>query len=404
MSEQVFKPQQLEKALALFSIKKTDLAGALGLSPKTITAYLAGTIAPSFKVLELLLKEIPRLPLEWYYLPDQPKKTENEEKFAYRSKLTTSKQERMKNESLKDIFSNGLQYLSGFFKAPPAIRFVQAPDLELLREQDTDQARKAIKNEIDKLAREQRALWGLGNAPISSLVAHAEANGIWCTRISGVEKVDAFSFWVTPDLPFVLLNNNKSAVRTRFDLAHEIGHLIIHQNINWRLYRSDSKYRKQIEDEADCFASCFLLPEESFGLHIRELGLSLSSLQSIKPQWGASIACMIMRAEQLGIIDEDKKQYLLIRLSQFGWRKCEPYDQGENVIPYEQVQLFNKVVKALVEQEKLSEFDILKNVGLNIETFCEYFSVDKGIFRKAPELNNVISALFGSEKGKETLN
>lgn len=63
--------------------------------------------------------------------------------------------------------------------------------------------------------------------------------------------------------PFIILGTNKGvAVRRNFDLAHELGHLVLHRHIQFDLL-SPEEY-KTIEHEADIFASEFLLPEEAF--------------------------------------------------------------------------------------------------------------------------------------------
>lgn len=41
--------------------------------------------------------------------------------------------------------------------------------------------------------------------------------------------MDAFSFWSAEGRPFIFLSRVKTAERSRFDLAHEIGHLILTQ-------------------------------------------------------------------------------------------------------------------------------------------------------------------------------
>ncbi|MCH6544747.1 MAG: ImmA/IrrE family metallo-endopeptidase, partial [Deltaproteobacteria bacterium] len=69
--------------------------------------------------------------------------------------------------------------------------------------------------------------------------------------------VDAFSFWHGAR-PCIFLNPSKrSASRSRFDIAHELGHLVLH---------ADAAPGSPIhEKEANAFASAFLLPRETFG-------------------------------------------------------------------------------------------------------------------------------------------
>src|SRR5699024_3355284 len=105
--------------------------------------------------------------------------------------------------------------------------------------------------------------------------------------------IDACSTWDKDNRPFVFLNYDKgSAVRSRFDLAHELGHLLLHSQIKESDFNKRSIY-KRIEQEANYFASSFLLPEESFGNDLQIN--SLSHYIVLKEKWKVSIAAMIYR-------------------------------------------------------------------------------------------------------------
>ncbi|MEK2654790.1 ImmA/IrrE family metallo-endopeptidase [Pseudomonas aeruginosa] len=43
-------------------------------------------------------------------------------------------------------------------------------------------------------------------------------------------QVNAFSCWRRGVTPFVFLNTQKSAEASRFDAAHELGHLVLHRH------------------------------------------------------------------------------------------------------------------------------------------------------------------------------
>lgn len=73
-------------------------------------------------------------------------------------------------------------------------------------------------------------------------------------RIVDAAEVDAFSMW-RQSTPFVFLNTKKSAEHSRFDAAHELGHLVLH--------RHGSPQGREAEREANAFASAFLMPRAS---------------------------------------------------------------------------------------------------------------------------------------------
>jgi Zn-dependent peptidase ImmA (M78 family) len=124
-------------------------------------------------------------------------------------------------------------------------------------------------------------VWGLGDGPLPNLVQLAESRGI---RVLGLPKaaeaVDAFSVW-SEGFPYVFVCRAKSPERARFDLAHEIGHLILHS----RSGAVDS--RKGVEREADQFASAFLMPDDSLKRTLR-FNASISEILSARSYYGVS--------------------------------------------------------------------------------------------------------------------
>jgi hypothetical protein len=117
--------------------------------------------------------------------------------------------------------------------------------------------------EIELIATKTRRHWGLGDGPIANTVALLETQGVILSRFSmGSEEVDAFSCWIS-GCPFIVLGAGKqSAVRSRFDAAHELGHLILHRDISQEDLENP-KMRARLEKEANQFAGAFLLPRTS---------------------------------------------------------------------------------------------------------------------------------------------
>ena len=84
------------------------------------------------------------------------------------------------------------------------------------------------KEEIKQKAIDLRNLLQLGDGPINDMTHVAERMGIR-VMFSDLdsEKIDAITCWVN-DQPYIILNSRRlSSVRIRFNLAHEIGHIIL---------------------------------------------------------------------------------------------------------------------------------------------------------------------------------
>ncbi len=103
--------------------------------------------------------------------------------------------------------------------------------------------------------------------------------------------------------------------RVRFSIAHELGHLVLHQSL----------HGTSMEHEANLFAQELLLPEAAMR---REMagGITLASLATIKQRWGVSMAALAMRATELNLISKRQLSYLMAKLNSHGWRTQEPVE------------------------------------------------------------------------------
>lgn len=114
--------------------------------------------------------------------------------------------------------------------------------------------------------------------------------------------------------PIVILSADRPADRVRLSLAHELGHLVMHQPL---------PATPSIHEEADHFAGAFLLPAEAMRQEIGST-TTLESFLSLKLKWGVSVQALIVRAHELGLITPRKYRTLFQRLSARGWRMHEP--------------------------------------------------------------------------------
>jgi Zn-dependent peptidase ImmA (M78 family)/DNA-binding XRE family transcriptional regulator len=184
-----------------------------------------------------------------------------------------------------------------------------------------------------------RAAFGLSpHTPVRNLLNLLEKNGVFVFAIPlSVEEHDSYSVWADtqPRRPVIMISSGKPGDRQRFSLAHELGHLVMHDTFPEGL--------KKIEDEADRFASEFLLPEDAMRSAI-ESPVTLTSLARLKPRWGVSIAALIVRARQLGIITDRQAKYLHQQMHGEKWDKTEP----ENLnISVEKPRAFKRMAEVL---------------------------------------------------------
>jgi hypothetical protein len=103
-------------------------------------------------------------------------------------------------------------------------------------------------------ARQVRSEWRVPAGPIEKVVDLLEEHGVLVLRLPlDSADVDAFSLPFA-DRPVVVLGADKNdRARSRFDAAHELGHLVMHGESVWGI--------KEVETQAHKFAAEFLMPE-----------------------------------------------------------------------------------------------------------------------------------------------
>jgi Zn-dependent peptidase ImmA (M78 family)/transcriptional regulator with XRE-family HTH domain len=231
---------------------------------------------------------------------------------------------------------------------------------------------------IEEAAVVAREHWGLGRGPIDDTIGVLENAGALVVKeeLGGV-KMDGVSVWCSIERrPYVLLASDKaSAVRSRFDAAHELAHLVLHKNV-----REDDLNRiehAELERQAHKFASAFLLPAQSFANDVTRL--DLDSFVSLKSKWRVSISAMVMRCHQLDFISDAYKEKLFKYMSARGWRKSEPLD---DLLPIEQPSSLASAIKLVIEAGRYSREQFCELVGLEPGDIESLASLPKGYLRQ----------------------
>lgn len=175
-----------------------------------------------------------------------------------------------------------------------------------------------------QMVRSAREWMGVGSFdPIPNVARALERAGILVVGSSqSIPKHQGVSYW--PDFPvgrpIICFTRGMAGDRQRLTLAHELGHLLLHQ------IRDPEE--DQAEAEAFRFAGALLLPMEAATEAIRP-PVTLNSLARIKAHWGIAISALVRRCLDLQIIDEPRRVSLEKQISARGWRKEEPVEVPE---------------------------------------------------------------------------
>jgi Zn-dependent peptidase ImmA (M78 family)/DNA-binding XRE family transcriptional regulator len=219
--------------------------------------------------------------------------------------------------------------------------------------------------EIEDLALATRRKMGLqGNGPIENLTRLCEASGIIVSKFTIANSLDAFSTWIDLEgekRPLILVDTIKdSPGRLRFNIAHELGHIILHRSLSRMC--GENQLHKEIERQADLFASAFLMPKSSFKERVHAHGTSLEDIFNLKREWRTSMQAIIYRMTDLSIINSEYNIKLNKKISYLGFRKKEP---GDEYIPFEEPELFTLAFKVMEE----SGVNIVEYLKSNLQLF-----------------------------------
>src|SRR6185312_8949253 len=230
---------------------------------------------------------------------------------------------------------------------------------------------------IEEVAAECRRFWQLGDGPIADVVLTLENNGVIVSSSKlETETLEAFSQWCKKDgTPYLVLGADKCvAARMRFNAAHELGHLILHRGLEKRHLNSPAIH-KAIEIQAHRFAGAFLLPAGRFAEEI--WAPNLEGFRSLKGYWRVSIAAMISRSEQLGIIDSEQSRRLWIYMNRKEWRKEEPLD---NQLEPERPRLLRRSFQMMTEEGIKTRDQIIYDLRLTPSDVEELGLLPMGFF------------------------
>lgn len=353
-------PSRIRNARVARGFTITELAECLDVTKQAISQYELGHSIPSGEVFMRIVNTL-KFPTSYFYKPmplDSPKGT-----VFYRSlKSTAQKSRDMQSSRLdmqEDVFSLVQEYLDF-----PEVNLPNAEDMPL---------GDLSSDEIENMASRLRTYWGLGNGPISNITTLLENNGFIISKMKFDDlNVDAYSQW-RGDRPFIIVGADKEAAgRLRFNLMHEVGHLIMHK---WVTPTDLKDKLKQIESEAHRFSSSFLLPRETFASEV--MSTSLSHFIELKKRWNVSIQAMIKRCEDLEILSDNQVLYLRKQISARRMNKKEPLD---DTTPIEQPNLMKQAMTMLVEHGVVVPTSIIDDLCLSQEDVESISGVDPGFF------------------------
>lgn len=357
------QPARLEQALAARSLTKGQLASLVGVSASTVTKWCKIGQGPEAETFERIASVL-NVQAEWLTRPVL--------------RPISAPLYRKNSSALKaGLAKLGARTEWGQEVATRLAEHVDYPDLNLPERRFTE-PEQILKSDIEGAAEECRELWQLGQAPIQDLMLAAESAGIIVFREeTDVAVVEGLSSWSVEleGRPLVHLSADKAnGFRSRFDLAHEIGHLILHKHMEQR--PEDKDRYKLMERQAHQFAGALLLPAETFANDVR-VPINLDNLLILKQRWGASVGAMLMRLYFLKLLSDDDRLALFKRRSARWGAKAEPGDDGWAP---EKPRLLKRTVDLLVREGVLPVDRVAPFLGFSTNDVVQLCGLEPNYF------------------------
>ena len=348
-------PKRLREARVARSYTLSELARIIDVSAQAISQYEIGTCKPSPFILSRIASALD-FPISFF----QKDYYETKEQFSnsavyFRSYKSATKKTREACKVKLSWINEIYHFTQKYIEYPT----VMLPQLKLSFNSLEDEIDE---ESIENLAKKVRNEFQIGNGPIFNLTDILQEHGVIITRFNfKSDKIDAFSAWYDGTPYIILGTDKKSACRLRFDLAHELGHLLLHSDVEDDCLKNKKNLDK-IELEANYFAGAFLLPQESFSKEL--ISSSLNQFILLKRKWLVSIQAMIKRAKNLNIINDNQEKYLYRSLNKKGYKQNEPLDDK---IMLEKPYLFKQAIQLLIDNKVLSAEEILEEISLSKE-------------------------------------
>jgi Zn-dependent peptidase ImmA (M78 family)/transcriptional regulator with XRE-family HTH domain len=368
-----FDGARLTLARQLAGLRKSDLAQLLDMSPTAVAAWESGAKRPTAVTVARLALSLGVDPGFFAMRPDDVAALSATPHFrSLRSTTQLARDQAFAYGQLAVDIATSLEKHVEYpdpdvpsFPVPMDTGSLDAGDLRAAGPDSTgpdstglDSGRAGLGGP-ERAAQHVRDRWGMSPGPAPHLVRLLENHGVLVVfSPPQAASVDAYSF-DSRLRPVVVLNPVKhDYYRQRFDVAHELGHLVMHTDAE--------PGGRTVEDQANRFAAEFLMPAAGIRgeLPTTMNAAAWQSLARCKERWGISIQALLYRARRLGALTEVSYRNAMATLTARGWRRTEP----GLVTVLEQPSMLPRAVELLAD-EGISEYSLRDQCRVSAELF-----------------------------------
>lgn len=376
----MFIGENLTNLRIMHGYSRKQLSEMLDVTEQAIWQYENSYTAPKVQIVNEL-KRIFKVKSKYFYTRDMVSLynvTSNVEvmNIAYRSKIINT-------FSKTQSEAKHVEYLDAFVEqitakiSLPTLKIVQLRDEVVDYLNRTDDNRMTQINKVAQLAREKLDFSHDTNDELMYLIEKKAE--FLCLKKQLAKKLMHTVYGPKKNRAYIILGNIKqSAARRNFDLAHELGHLLLHYRVEF--VNLDRKEHKHFENEANLFAGEFLLPENDFINDIVEVTAITNpdAYLDLKRKWKVSLQVLGYRAHKLGFIEAKKHRNFYAALHRKNYLEVEPLDKS---IPLQKPMKVKTIIEFLANKKLVDVRQMIeKDWNVEVSFFNRMTGLDGGFF------------------------
>jgi len=340
--DEMVNPDMVVLARESRGLSQSELAKHLHVTQGKISKIEHGILGVSPEMLEQLIEEL-KYPEQFFY---QKFQVFPAEMHFYRRHKTLSAKKQVEILAMMNIRRKHIKILLD----DAEIEFRPLPECDL----------ENYNNSPEDVARAVRHYLRLPRGPIQNMTKILEDAGVIVIHLDvGTRLFSGASMHAEKPNFIIFVNKDMPGDRLRFTLAHELGHIIMH-----RLPTAN------MEEEADRFASEFLMPAREIAQYLSNL--ALDKLAVLKKYWKVSMAAILKQAQNLKQISQRQYEYLWTQMGKAGYRLNEP---PELAIPQEKPSLIGELVELHLKELGYTVDQLSDKLAYRAEEFASVYLI-----------------------------
>lgn len=306
----------------LKKMSQESLAQSVGIGKMAVSNYESGKRTPDYNTSRKLANAL-GVSLSMLLAQTSTDVTIHHGAFRKQSALTKSQQE--------VVLGKADRYLGKLYEAVSFVGDSALPEVPVFNRIPADDFESAGQylRQILELA---------SNGPIGNITDILENHGFIVCPIDFDERGFSGNSGTVNGRPYIAINVTMPAERQRFTLIHELAHLVF-------IFRDEQDEERMV----DRIAGAFLLPQSDI---VRELGPKRSDirgdLRNIQREYGISMAAIMKRAQQTGIITKAVYETTMKWMSANGLRS----DEKSGLVP-EKSHLLEQLTSRAVSEDEI---------------------------------------------------